>query len=357
MPIPTRAYAAFAPTEPLGPHSITRRDPGPRDVAIDIDYCGICHSDVHFLRGEWGPIPYPAVAGHEIIGRVTAVGDEVTRHQVGDTVGVGCMVDSCRTCPSCQESLENYCTGSGSVGTYMGVDKHTGGPTYGGYSSAITVDEDFVLRIPANLDLAGAAPLLCAGITTWSPLRHWKVGKGSTVGVVGLGGLGHMGVKLASAMGAEVVVFTTSPHKVEDARALGANDVVISTDEEAMAAQGGRFDFILDTVAAPHPLDPYIAALRRDGTLCLVGAPASPHPSPAVMPLIAGRRSVAGSLIGGIAETQEMLDFCGEHGITSQIETISMEGINEAHERMLRSDVKYRFVIDMKGAARMPEAG
>ena len=356
MPIPARAYAAFSPTEPLGPHTITRRDPGPRDVAIDIDFCGICHSDVHFLRGEWGPIPYPAVAGHEIIGRVTAVGDEVTRHKVGDTVGVGCMVDSCRTCPSCRESLENYCTGGGSVGTYMGVDRHTGGPTYGGYSSAITVDEDFVLRIPANLDLAGAAPLLCAGITTWSPLRHWEVGKGSTVGVVGLGGLGHMGVKLAAAMGADVVVFTTSPHKVEDARALGANDVVISTDEEAMAVQGGRFDFVLDTVAAPHALDPYIGSLRRDGTLCLVGAPASPHPSPAVMPLIAGRRSVAGSLIGGIAETQEMLDFCGQHGITSQVETITMDGINEAHERMLRSDVKYRFVIEMQAATRVPDA-
>jgi len=347
MPTTARAFAAFAPTEPLGPHSIQRRDPGPRDVAIEIDYCGICHSDIHFLRGEWGPIPYPAVAGHEIIGRVTAVGGEVTRHRVGDTVGVGCMVDSCRTCPSCRESLENYCTGGGSVGTYMGVDRHTGGPTYGGYSSAIVVDEDFVLRVPGNLDPAGAAPLLCAGITTFSPLRHWEIGEGSTVGVVGLGGLGHMGVKLAAAMGAEVVVFTTSPHKVEDAKALGAHAVVISTEEQAMANQAGRFDFILDTVAAPHALDPYIGALGRDGTLCLLGAPSEPHPSPAVMPLISGRRSVAGSLIGGIAETQEMLDFCGRHGITSQVETITMDGINEAHERMLRSDVKYRFVIEM----------
>ncbi|CAN5759674.1 NAD(P)-dependent alcohol dehydrogenase [soil metagenome] len=347
MPITARAFAAFAPTEPLGPHSIERRDPGPGDVAIEIEYCGICHSDIHFLRGEWGPIPYPAVAGHEIIGRVTSVGGEVTRHEVGDTVGVGCMVDSCRSCPSCRESLENYCTGGGSIGTYMGVDKHTGGPTYGGYSSAIVVDQDFVLRIPGNLDRAGAAPLLCAGITTFSPLRHWEVGKNSIVGVVGLGGLGHMAVKLAAAMGAEVVVFTTSPHKAEDAKALGAHDVVISTDEEAMAAQSGRFDFVLDTVAAPHSLDPYIGSLRRDGTLCLLGAPAEPHPSPAVMPLIFGRKSVAGSLIGGIAETQEMLDFCGQHGITSQVEMVSMDGINEAHERMLRSDVKYRFVIEM----------
>jgi len=356
MPTTARAYAAFSPTEPLGPHSITRRDPGPRDVAIEIDYCGICHSDIHFLRGEWGRIPYPAIAGHEIIGRVTAVGAHVTRHRGGDTVGVGCMVDSCRSCPSCRESLENDCTGGGSVGTFMGVDKHTGGPTYGGYSSAITVDEDFVLRIPGNLDLAGAAPLLRAGITTWSPFRHWEIGKGSTVGVVGQEGLGHMGVKLAAAMGAEVVVFTTSPHKVEDARALVAHDVVISTDEEAMATQGGRFDFVLDTVRAPRAGPVHRLPSPRRYPVPSGGA-GIPHPSPAVMPLIAGRRSVAGSLIGGIAETQEMLDFCGQHGITSQVETITMDGINEAQERMLRSDVKYRFVIEMQGATQAPDAG
>ncbi len=346
MPTTASAMAAFAADQPIGPHTIPRRDVGPTDVAIEIQFCGICHSDIHFLRGEWGPIPYPAVAGHEIIGRVTAVGSDVSKHKVGDTVGVGCLVDSCRTCPSCQEDLENYCT-TGSTGTYMGEDKHLGGPTYGGYSSAIVVDEDFVLRVPANLDPAATAPLLCAGITTYSPLRHWGVGKDSVVGVVGLGGLGHMGVKLAVAMGAHVVVFTTSPSKVEDAKALGAHEVVLSTNEEAMNAQAARFDFILNTVAAPHSLDPLVAALKRDGTMVLVGVPAEPHPSPSVMPLIFGRRTIAGSLIGGIKETQEMLDFCGEHGITAQIEKIKPDGINEAHERMLKSDVKYRFVIEM----------
>lgn len=346
MPTTAHAIAAFAADQPLRPHTIPRRDPGPTDVSIDIQFCGICHSDIHFLRSEWGEIPYPAVAGHEIIGVVTAVGSDVSRHKVGDTVGVGCLVDSCRTCPSCQEDLENYCT-TGSTGTYMAEDKHLGGPTYGGYSSAIVVDEAFVLRIPPNLDPAGAAPLLCAGITTYSPLRHWGVGQGSVVGVVGLGGLGHMGVKLAAAMGAEVVVFTTTPAKVADAKALGAHDVVISTDEEAMGRQAGRFDFILNTVAASHSLDPFVASLKRDGTMVLVGAPAEPHPSPSVMPLIFGRRSIAGSLIGGIKETQEMLDFCGEHNITSQIEKITMNDINAAHERVLKSDVKYRFVIVM----------
>ena len=346
MPSNAHAYAAFAPDRPLGPHTIARRDPGPKDVAIEIQYCGICHSDIHYLRGEWGPIPYPAVAGHEIVGRVTAVGAAVDRYKVGDRVGVGCLVDSCRTCPSCREGLENYCT-AGWVGTYMGVDKHTGGPTYGGYSSSIVVDEAYVLRIPPNLDPAGAAPLLCAGITTYSPLRHWGVGKGSVVGIVGLGGLGHMGVKFAAAMGAEVVVFSTSPNKVAAARALGAHEVVISSDADAMARQAARFDFILNTVAAPHSLDPYIAALKRDATMCLLGAPASPHPSPSVMPLIFARRNIAGSLIGGLRETQEMLDFCGAHGITAEIERIRMEGINEAHERVLRSDVKYRFVIEI----------
>ncbi|MDX2261258.1 MAG: NAD(P)-dependent alcohol dehydrogenase [Gemmatimonadales bacterium] len=344
----TNAFAAFSPDTPLAPHTITRRAPGPTDVAIDIVYCGVCHSDLHFLKGDWGPIPYPAIAGHEIVGHVTAVGSDVKDFKVGDTVGVGCMVDSCRTCSSCQEGLENYCTGSGFVGTYMSVDKHTGGPTYGGYTTDITVDQAFVLRVPSNLDLAAAAPLLCAGITTYSPLRHWKVGKGSTVGVVGLGGLGHMGVKLAAAMGADVTVFTTSPSKVADAKALGAHHVIISTDAGAMAAAAGQFDFILNTVAAPHNLDPFIGALKRDGTMVLVGVPATPHPSPGVMGMIFGRRSIAGSLIGGIKETQEMLDFCGKHNITADIEKIPMQEINTAYERMLKSDVKYRFVIEMQ---------
>jgi uncharacterized zinc-type alcohol dehydrogenase-like protein len=342
----TNAFAAFSPDTPLAPHTITRRAPGPNDVAIDIVYCGVCHSDLHFLKGDWGPIPYPAIAGHEIVGHVTAVGSDVKGFKVGDTVGVGCIVDSCRTCASCHEGLENYCT-TGMTGTYMGVDKHTGGPTYGGYTTDITVDANYVLRIPPNLDLAAAAPLLCAGITTYSPLRHWKVGKGSTVGVVGLGGLGHMGVKLAAAMGADVTVFTTSPSKVADAKGLGAHHVIISTDADAMAKAAGTFDFILNTVAAPHSLDPFIGALKRDGTMVLVGVPPTPHDSPNVMAMIFGRKSIAGSLIGGIKETQEMLDFCGTHNITAEIEKIPMQEINTAYERMLKSDVKYRFVIEM----------
>lgn len=347
MPISAAAYAAFAPDQPLGPHTLTRRDPGPTDVAIAIEFCGICHSDLHFVRSEWGPITYPAVPGHEIVGTVTAVGNNVTTHKVGDRVGVGCLVDSCRTCDSCQEHLEQYCT-TGATGTYgMGEDKHTGGPTYGGYSTAIVVDQDFVLRIPANLDPAGTAPLLCAGITTYSPLRHWKVGPGQSVGVVGLGGLGHMGVKLAVAMGATVIVFTTSPNKTADAKALGAHDVVISKDETDMARYVGQLDFILNTVAAPHSLDPLVACLKRDGVMCLLGVPAEPHPSPSVMPLIFGRRTIAGSLIGGLKETQEMLDFCSRHNITADIETIALHQVNEAYERMLTSDVKYRFVIAM----------
>ncbi len=344
----THAFAAFSATTPLAPHTIERRRPGPTDVAIDIAFCGVCHSDLHFVRGDWGPIPYPAIAGHEIVGRVTAVGAQVTTHKVGDTVGVGCMVDSCRTCPSCREHLENYCVGGGFVGTYMGVDKHTGGPTYGGYTTDITVDEAFVLKMPRNLDLAAAAPLLCAGITTYSPLRHWKVGPGSKIGVVGLGGLGHMGVKLAAAMGAEVVVFTTSPGKVADAKAFGAHDIVLSHKPDEMARHAGRLSFILDTVAAPHDLDPLLACLTRDGTLCLVGVPATPHPSPGVFPLIMGRKAIAGSLIGGVRETQEMLDFCAKHRITADIERITMQSINGAYERMLKGDVKYRFVIDLQ---------
>ena len=342
----TNAYAAFSPTTPLAPHTITRRAPGPTDVAIDIRYCGVCHSDLHFVRSEWGEVPYPAIPGHEIVGHVTAVGSDVTKFKVGDVVGVGCLVDSCRTCGSCRDGLENYCE-NGWTGTYMGVDKHTGGPTYGGYTTDITVDQDFVLRMPANLDLAAAAPLLCAGITTYSPLSHWKVGPGQQVGVVGLGGLGHMAVKLAAAMGAEVIVFTTSPGKAAEARALGASDVVVSTDADQMQKYAGRLHFILDTVAASHDLDGYINCLKRDGTLCLVGAPSTPHPSPNVMGLLFSRRTVAGSLIGGLPETQEMLDFCGKHDITATIELIPMQEINAAYERMLKSDVKYRFVIDM----------
>lgn len=344
-----RAYGAPSVASPLGPLAIERREPGPRDVAIDILYCGVCHSDVHTARGEWGGTLYPCVPGHEIVGRVTAVGNEVTKFAVGDAVGVGCMVDSCRTCPSCREGEEQYCTGTGFVGTYNGPDTHLGGHTFGGYSKAIVVDQDFVLSVGhGEADLAGVAPLLCAGITTYSPLRHWKVGPGQQVGVVGLGGLGHMGVKIAAAMGADVTVFTTSPDKREDALALGAKDVVISRDAEQMAAQAGRFDFILNTVAAPLDLDPYLAALKRDGTMVLVGVPAAPHQPPSVGNLVMHRRSLAGSLIGGIPETQEMLDFCRDHGLTADIEMIPIDEINTAYDRMVAGDVKYRFVIDMQ---------
>jgi uncharacterized zinc-type alcohol dehydrogenase-like protein len=341
-----RAYAAQSATSPLAPLGIERRDPRPTDVDIEILFCGVCHSDLHTARGEWGGTKYPCVPGHEIIGRVTRVGPAVKNFKPGDLAGVGCMVDSCRACPSCREGLEQYCT-AGATFTYNSPDPISGGHTFGGYSARIVCDEKYTLRIPKNLDPAGAAPLLCAGITTYSPLRHWSVGKGTRVGIVGLGGLGHMGLKLAHAMGAHVTLFTTSPNKIEDAKRLGADEVVISKDKDAMARKAGSFNFILDTVAAPHNLDDYTAMLVRDGTLCLVGAPAEPHPSPAVFNLIFGRRSIAGSLIGGIRETQEMLDFCGEHRITSEIERIPIQKINEAWERMLRSDVKYRFVIDM----------
>jgi uncharacterized zinc-type alcohol dehydrogenase-like protein len=344
--IPARAYAAYEPSSPLKPWTFERRDVGPHDVGIDILFCGVCHSDLHAARGEWGEVNRPLVPGHEIIGRVNAVGAHVSRFNEGDLVGVGCMVDSCRTCASCQEDLEQYCE-VGMSGTYMGVETGTGLPTHGGYSDTIVVTEHFVLKVPESLDPAAAAPLLCAGITTYSPLRHWKVGPGQRVGVVGLGGLGHMGVKLAKAIGAHVVVFTTSASKVEDAKRLGADEVVISKDAAAMAAEAGKFDFILNTVAASHNLDPFIAALKRDGTMTLVGAPSEPHPSPGVMAMIFKRKSLAGSMIGGIAETQEMLDFCGEHGIVADIELIPIDQINTAYERMLKSDVKYRFVIDM----------
>lgn len=341
-------YAAQSATSPLAPFEFQRRDPGPDDIQIDIMYCGICHSDLHTNRNEWGGhTVYPSVTGHEIVGRVVKRGKNVTKFKEGDLAGVGCMVDSCRTCASCKDGLEQYCDTGGMVFTYNSPDKNSGGMTYGGYSTSIVVNKDFVLRIPENLDPAAAAPLLCAGITTYSPLRHWKVSKGQKVGIVGLGGLGHMGVKIAHAMGAHVVMFTTSPGKTEDAKKLGADEVVVSKNHDEMKKHLGSFDFILNTVAAPHNLDAYLELLKRDGTMCVVGVPAAPHPSPSVSNLIFRRRSLAGSLIGGIAETQEMLDFCSKHNIVSEIEVIPMQNVNEAYERMLRSDVKYRFVIDM----------
>jgi len=340
------AYGTSAASQPLAPLSVERRQPGPHDVKIDILYCGVCHSDLHTARNEWHNTLYPSVPGHEIVGTVAAVGDQVTRFKPGDTVGVGCMVDSCQHCAACADGEEQYCE-NGFTGTYNGP-VFGGENTWGGYSENIVVDEKFVLRIGHRAEqLAAVAPLLCAGITTYSPLRHWNVGPGKKVGIVGLGGLGHMGVKLAHAMGAQVVLFTTSPGKQADAKRLGADEVVISKDPEQMAQHAGSFDFILNTVAAPHDLDPFLALLKRDGTLCLVGAPATPHPSPNVFNLILRRRQLAGSLIGGIRETQEMLDFCAGHGIVSDIEMIAMRDINEAYERMLKGDVKYRFVIDM----------
>jgi uncharacterized zinc-type alcohol dehydrogenase-like protein len=349
----TLGYAAQSATSLLAPIGIGRREPGANDVEIEILHCGICHSDLHIARNEWGGTTYPVVPGHEIVGRVTKVGAGVTGFKAGDLAGVGCMVDSCRTCPDCLDGLEQYCRNE-IIFTYNSPDRHSGGMTYGGYSGAIVVDEKFVLRIPANLDLPAVAPLLCAGITTYSPLRHWKVGKGDTVGVVGLGGLGHMAVKISHALGATTVMFTTSPGKAADAKRLGADEVVISKDADAMRKQANRFDFILNTVAAPHNLDAFLNLLRRDGTMCVVGVPALPHPSPNVGSLIFKRRRLAGSLIGGIRETQEMLDFCGAHGIVSDIEAIPIQKVNEAYERMLRSDVKYRFVIDM---ASLPKGG
>jgi uncharacterized zinc-type alcohol dehydrogenase-like protein len=341
-----KAYGAHAADQPVVPMEIARRAPGPRDVQIEIAYCGVCHSDLHTVRSEWPGTRYPCVPGHEIVGQVSALGGEVTGFKVGDTVGVGCMVGSCGRCEACDDGLEQYCR-TGMVGTYNGPTADAPGHTLGGYSQRIVVDQDFVLRVRHPHDqLAAVAPLLCAGITTYSPLRHWGAGPGKKVGIVGIGGLGHMGIKLAHAMGATVVAFTTSEGKRDEARRLGADDVVVSRSPDEMAAHAGSFDFILDTVAAPHDLDAFTALLKRDGTLCLVGAPATPHPSPAVMGLIFGRKSIAGSLIGGIAETQEMLDFCAEHGIVADIETIRAQDIEDAYERMLRSDVKYRFVID-----------
>jgi alcohol dehydrogenase (NADP+) len=353
MPKPTcystKAYSAASATSPLGAAVIDRRNPTSTDVQIEILYCGVCHSDLHFARDEWHFTQYPAVPGHEIVGRVTSVGDGVKKFKVGDTVGVGCLVDSCRTCPNCRTGFEQFCD-NGMVMTYGSADKHLGTPTLGGYSQSIVVTEDFVLRMPSNLDPAAAAPLLCAGITTYSPMRHWKVGAGQKVGIVGLGGLGHMGVKFAKAFGAYVVLFTTSPGKVADGKRLGAHEVVISTDEAQMTAQAGSFDFILDAVSATHDINAYLNLLKRDGNLVLVGAPEKPLPV-AAFPLIFRRRSLSGSLIGGLPETQEMLDFCGKHNITSDIEMIHMDQINTAYERMLKSDVKYRFVIDMASLA------
>ena len=345
----TKAFSTASASSPLSAATIERRHPAASDVQIQILYCGVCHSDLHFARNEWGFTQYPAVPGHEIVGRVAAVGSGVTKFKVGDTVGVGCLVDSCRICPNCRQGLEQFCD-NGMVMTYGSTDKILGGGTLGGYSQSIVVTEDFVLRIPDNLNLAATAPLLCAGITTYSPLRHWKVGPGQKVGIVGLGGLGHMAVKFAHAFGAHVVLFTTSPGKVADGKRLGAHEVVISKDEAQMQAQAGSFDFILDAVAASHDLNAYLNLLKRDGNLVLVGAPQKPL-DVAAFTLIFRRRSFSGSLIGGLPETQEMLDFCGAHNITSDIEMIRMDQINEAYERMLKSDVKYRFVIDMASLA------
>lgn len=329
------------------PYSISRRDPGPKDVAIEITHCGVCHSDLHFARNEWNMTQFPCVPGHEIVGKVTRVGRDVTRFAVGQRVAVGCLVDSCRMCESCRAGLENYCD-TGFTMTYGSPDTSGAGPiTYGGYSAAITADQDFVLRVPEALSSPGAAPLLCAGITTYSPLRKYGVGPGTRVGVVGLGGLGHIGVKLAHAMGAEVTVFTTSPGKATDAKRLGASRVVISKDAEQMKSAANSLHVVLNTVAAPHDLNPFIQTLRRDGTLCLVGAPDRPHPPVEIFPMLFRRRAVVGSLIGGLKETQEMLDFCGAKKVESDVEVIPMSGINTAFERMLLGDVKYRFVIDM----------
>jgi uncharacterized zinc-type alcohol dehydrogenase-like protein len=341
----TQAYAAQSAVAPLAPFTIQRRGPGAHDVEIEILFCGVCHSDVHTVRNEWHGTHYPCVPGHEIIGRVTKIGAHVKKFKEDDLAGVGCMVDSCRVCESCKDDLEQFCD-QGATFTFNGADKHSGGMTYGGYSETVVVDEAFVLRIPKHLDLAATAPLLCAGITTYSPLRHYKVSKGQKVGIVGLGGLGHMGVKLAKAMGAHVVVFTHSPDKVNDALRLGADEVVNSTIPEEMKKHLNSFHFILDAVAAQHDINAYLILLRRDGTLTQVGLPSEPL-AVQVGSLIFGRRNFSGSLIGGIKETQEMLDFCGQHNITADIELIPIQKINEAYDRVVKNDVKYRFVIDM----------
>jgi uncharacterized zinc-type alcohol dehydrogenase-like protein len=342
-----KAYSAAGATSPLASTKISRRDPAEHDVQIEILFCGICHSDLHSARNEWNefmPTVYPIVPGHEIVGRVTNVGAAVTTYKPGDLAAVGCLVDSDRTCPKCKAGLENFCPKL--TLTFNSPDKHLGGVTYGGYSDSIVVDQRFVLRMPSNLDLAGAAPLLCAGITTYSPMRHWGVTKGRKVGVVGLGGLGHMAVKFARALGAHVVAFTTSPNKMEDALRLGADEVVVSRNDDEMKKHSGSFDFVLDAVSADHDINAYINLLGMDGNLTLVGAPAKPL-GVSAFGLIVGRRSLSGSIIGGIPETQEMLDFCGTHNITADVEVIPIQKVNEAYERLLKSDVRYRFSIDM----------
>jgi alcohol dehydrogenase (NADP+) len=345
---PAKAFAAHDPKSPLSAHTIARRAPRPQDVQIEILFCGVCHSDLHQVRNEWKefmPTVYPCVPGHEIVGRVAAVGSSVKKFKEGDRVAVGCMVDSCRICASCKAGEEQYCE-NGMTLTYNAEDKFVGGVTYGGYSDSVVVDESYVLRVPEKLDLAGAAPLLCAGITTYSPMQHWKVGRGQKVGIVGLGGLGHMGLKFAHALGAHTVLFTTSANKVADAKRLGADEVVISKKPEELQKHAGSFNFILDCVSADHDINAYLTLLRRDGTVCLVGAPEKPFPISSFN-VIMGRRSLSGSAIGGIRETQEMLDFCAEHNLTSDIELIKIQQVNEAYDRLLKSDVKYRFVIDM----------
>jgi alcohol dehydrogenase (NADP+) len=348
MPTATKAYAATSPTSPLAPHEISRRTPTATDVAIEILFCGVCHSDLHQARNEWKevmPTVYPAVVGHEIVGRVTAVGSSVSKFKVGDIAAVGCLVDSCHNCTQCKNDLQAFCE-KGATFTYNGPDKHSGGVTYGGYSDSIVVDEKMVLSVPANLDLAAVAPLLCAGITTYSPLHHWKVGPGQKVGIVGLGGLGHMGVKFAHALGAHTVLFTTSESKIADGKRLGADEVVLSKDPAQMQEHAGSFDSILDCVSAEHDVNAYLQLLKVDGSMVLVGAPEKPL-AVAAFALLFGRKSLSGSAIGGIEETQQMLDFCAKHNITSDIELIPIQKINEAYERLLKSDVKYRFVIDM----------
>lgn len=341
-----KAYGTQSPEADLKELQIDRREVLSKDIEIDILYCGVCHSDLHFARNDWGMTQYPVVPGHEIVGKITKVGDVVSKHKVGDIVAVGCLVDSCRTCNSCKNDLEQYCPEW--VGTYGGFDKRLQTNTHGGYSETIVVDEDFVLKVPKHLDLAGVAPVLCAGITTWSPLRHWNVNKDSKVAVVGLGGLGHMALKLAHALGAHVTLFSRSTNKIEDAKALGADEVIISTDEAQMEKAMGQFNLILDTVPYEHDFNPYIATLKTNGTLVVLGYLGPLQPPVVTVPMIMGRKSIAGSLIGGIAETQELLDFCGKHNITSDIEVVNIQDINTAYERMLKSDVKYRFVIDMK---------
>ena len=340
-----KAYGTAAADADLKPLQIDRREVLNKDIEIAIMYCGVCHSDLHFARNDWGMTQYPVVPGHEIVGKVTSIGSGVSKYKVGDIVAVGCLVDSCRTCSNCKAHLEQYC--GEWVGTYGGYDKHLDTTTHGGYSETIVVDEAFVLSVPKNLDLAGIAPVLCAGITTWSPLRHWKVGKNSKVAVVGLGGLGHMAIKLAHALGAHVTLFSRSTNKIADAKALGADDVIISTDAGQMEKAMGKFDLILDTVPYDHDFNPYIGTLNTNGTIVVLGYLGPLDPPVVTVPMIMGRKSMAGSLIGGIAETQELLDFCGKHNITSDIELINIQDINTAYERMLKSDVKYRFVIDM----------